>query len=81
MMNPRDLVVPPRSQPFTPPLVFLAVPLSLLLGNTVDDGEQRIAKRYGLDRLTPVVQQQVASEARSHRLSTSSSWLKVSLRW
>ena len=85
MMTPSDLVVPPGSQLFTLPLTShiacLAVPLSLFLGDTADDGEPRLAKKYGLDSLGPIVQQQLASEARNHPLFTSFSRLNVFLRW
>ena len=75
------LIVPSRSQSFTPPLASLGVPLSLLLGDTVGDGRPWLPKRYGLDRLPLVVQQQITSEARSHPLSTGFFWLNVFLRW
>ena len=85
-MTLNNLVVRPQPQPFTPPLtshpLLQVVPLSLLLGDAVDDmQEPRLAKRYGLDQLTPAVQQQAASEARNRPLSTSSSWLNGFLRW
>lgn len=66
-MCPGDLVVHPRPQPFTPPLtsppLFQTIPF-LLFCDVLEDGQEpRLAKRYWLDRLSPAVQQQVASEA------------------
>jgi len=84
-MTPSDLVVPPRSQPSTLPLAghlgFMAY-LRLLLGEAIDDAQVlRIAKRYRLDRLSPTEQQQVASEACYHRLSTSFPCLNAFSSW
>jgi hypothetical protein len=45
---------------------LVAIPLSLLLGNNIGDGQEpsvnRLAKRHGLDRLDPATLQQVSNE-------------------